>query len=99
MPRPHALPRRQLNENPAPFPALGLRPPPVRPLTVVNVQRADKAVFDDLQSFWSYREGRSLQQCEVFALLLDVALRSGDARVAGYQPRAFLVAGEVGPGV
>jgi hypothetical protein len=56
-----------------------------RHLTAINVQRTDKAVFDALQSWWSFREGRSLQQCEVFAILLEGALRhSADPRLKGF---------------
>lgn len=84
MPRPHALPRRPPAPNSHPFPALDLSPPPVRPLTVVNVQRGHKAMFDSWQSWLSYREGRSVQQCEAFAALLDVAKNADDPRLAGF---------------
>lgn len=87
MPRPHSFPRRKVPDDKGPFPALRLRPPPARPLSSLNVQRADKAIFDALQAWWSYRDGRSMQQCEAFTVLLDVALRSGDPRVAGLDLR------------
>jgi hypothetical protein len=88
MPRPHALPRRKLaNDPPVPVPAFEIRRPPDRPLASVNVQRQDQSIFDMLQSWWSLREGRSLQQCEAFTILLDVALRSEDARVKGLDLR------------
>lgn len=84
MPRPHANPRKDASGGGGPFPAIRLGPPPVRPLTAVAVARGHKAVFDGLQSFFSFREGRSLQQCEVFALMLDIMLKSGDERLSGF---------------
>ena len=83
MPRPHALPHK-LPPSDDPFPAFDPSPPPARPLAAVNAQRGDKAVFDALQAWFSFHEGRSLHQCETFALLLDVALRADDPRLRGF---------------
>lgn len=90
MPRPHALPRRPPVPPSAPsnpFPPFA-PVPPVRVLTSVNVRRDEKAVFDALQSWWSYREGRSLQQWEVFGRILQAAVEQGLLREGFLPPEA-----------
>lgn len=86
MPRPHSLPRTPDLTPPtepfAPFPHVGV----TRQLTSVNLSRTDKAVFDALQSWWSFREGRALQQCEVFSMLMEAALKNGGhPRIRGFR--------------
>lgn len=90
MPRPHALPRRAPPADPPSGPPRNPFPPfdpvpPTRVLTTLNVRRDEKAVFDALQSWWSYREGRSLQQWEVFGIILQTAIEHG-AQQAGFLP-------------
>lgn len=89
MPRPHALPRRRA---PAlaqePFPAFD-PVPPTRALASVNALRDDKAIFDGLQSWWSFRAGRPVHQWEVFQRVLSIALQSDAEELDGFRlPRA-----------
>lgn len=77
MPRPHALPRRKPRRNDPTFPPFRAIPP-IRPLASINALRADKALFDAMQSWWSYREGRSIHQWEAFGFLMRVAIAHRD---------------------
>ena len=77
MPRPNPLPRRAPEPSDDPFPPW--RPvAPMRPLASVNLLRVEKSVFDAYQLWVSYREGRAVQQWEVFSFLFRVALEHRD---------------------
>lgn len=88
MPRPHALPRRRAIQMPEPaappFPRFAPEPP-TRALASVNALRDDKAIFDALQAWWSFRAGRPVHQWEAFQRLLSAALQSGAEDLDGFR--------------
>lgn len=86
MPRPHAFPRRRETPSALPFPPYRPEDAPSRAFACVNVHRADKSVFDALQSYLSYERGRSVQQWETFAVTLRLALAEPRPReLAGFE--------------
>ena len=76
MPRPHPLPRRP-PVSPGPFPPFD-PVPPTRVLASINIRRDAKSLFDAMQMWLSYKEGRAMQQWEVFEVLFLAALADQD---------------------
>lgn len=54
---------------------------PRRAVTSVNVRHDDKALFDHLHTFWSWRRGRPLRQWDAFRLVLELAVENPRAQV------------------
>ena len=67
-------------------PVLEVEAPASRGVTCVNVRREDKALFDELQSWWSFTHGQPLSQWDTFTLLLAAALGNGDADLPPRRP-------------
>ncbi len=55
---------------------------PVARTQVIALRREDKEVFDALQAWWHFRQGKRLTQWELFSLLLADALENADGRFA-----------------
>lgn len=54
-----------------------------RPTATLAIRPEDKATFDALLAWWHFRHGERLAREELFARLLDAALRSRKEPFAG----------------
>lgn len=63
---------------------LGIGPVlPAKPTSAIAVRPEDKEIFDALVAWWHFRHGERIPPEELFARLVEAALRDRDGAFAG----------------
>lgn len=82
------MPRRPPKSPSDPFPPFD-PVPPVRVLSQVSARRDEKAIFDALQTWLSFREGRAIHQWEAFGIVLYAAFTGDRSKLEGFHLPSF----------